>query len=336
MQRTQFRSDALPSEGRWLAWNQNLSQFAVDIDGDGDDGGFDGTTTTCVAPSGLSFTVLESRAPQRITSMPDKVEDVFWLSVMLSGSCTLDLGGEPIAMSPGDILYGKRGARSSAMVNTEFRLLLVNIPGHLLSRKVLVPLPNKAIYLSGGSGIGRIFSGMLTSVAESLEDLDETLTGPVEAALPQFLLSSLFGEHGEQALGGTAAIRAGVLQRVWRTIEAGLSDPSLSLGKVAAVQGLSTRYVQKLFEESGQSFSSYVRRRRLEQCRADLINPINADVSIITTCFQWGFNDAATFSRAFREEFGVSPREYRRTHAARAMPKGTPPRFRSLQRLGAA
>ena len=333
MQRSHFRSDLVPSATRWSAWTQNLSQFAVNTDGSG---AFSGAISTCTAPSGLSFTVLESCAPQRIFSSPGRVANVFWLALILRGSSILDLGGPPIAMAPGDILYGKRGgAPSSLEISTEFRMMLVNIPGEILTRKMLLPLPNRSIHLSGQSGIGRIFSGLLAAVAESVEDLDEALTGPVEAALPQFLLGSLFGEHGERALGGANAIRAGVLQRVWQTIERSLDDPELSLHQVAALQGLSVRYVQKLFEESGQSFSSYVRRRRLDQCRSDLANPLLRDVSITSTCFRWGFNDAATFSRAFREEFGLSPREYRRTSTAEFAPTERSHRLRALNRLGA-
>jgi AraC-like DNA-binding protein len=273
-----------------------------------------------VAPSGLSFTVVESGAPQRLSASPGKVANVFWLALILAGSAVLDLGEEPIAMSAGDILYGKRGAPSSLEISTEFRMLLVNIPGELLSRKVLLPLPNKAICLSGRSGMGRILSSLLVAVADSFDELDEMFTGPIETTLPQLLLSTLFGEQGERALGGAATIRAGLLQRVWQAIELSLDDPELSLGRIAAAEGLTVRYVQKLFEESGLSFSSYLRRRRLEQCRSDLANPLNANVSITSTCFHWGFNDAATFSRQFRDEFGVSPREYRRRHAGRNEP----------------
>jgi AraC-like DNA-binding protein len=215
-------------------------------------------------------------------------------------------------MTAGDMLYGKRGTPSALRISTGFRMLLVNIPAALVTRKTLLPLPSQAIYVPGRSGPGRILSGLLGAVAESLEELDEIQTGSIEAALAPFLLSALFSDEARRPLGGAAAVRRGALQRLWRAIEDSLCDPGFSLARLSAGQGLSARYVQKLFEETGESFSRYLRRRRLEQCRVDLANPLNARISITTTCFHWGFNDPASFSRAFREEFGLSPRAYRR------------------------
>lgn len=335
MQRSHFHTESLPSERRWQAWNDNLSEFAIDATGALDSTGFEGRIDHCVMPSGLSFTLLESHAPQRIASTPGKVGDVFWLAVSLSGASRLDLGEGAFDMVPGDILYGKRGAPSSLDISTEFRTLLVNIPASLMDRKLLLPLPNKAIHVSATSGIGRVFSGLLSAVAESFDDINDMLAGSIEAALPQFLLGSLFGEGGDELRGGAVAVRAGVLQRIWRNIEARLEDADLSLADIAAEQGLSVRYVQKLFEESGQSFTNYLRKRRLEQSRADLANPLNVDISITSICFRWGFNDAATFSRAFREEFGQSPREYRRAQAERSVVSWGKQRLAGLTRLKA-
>ena len=40
--------------------------------------------------------------------------------------------------------------------------------------------------------------------------------------------------------------------------------------------------------------------------------PLHDELSISDICFRWGFNGSAHFSRAFRKEYGLSPREYRR------------------------
>jgi AraC-like DNA-binding protein len=47
----------------------------------------------------------------------------------------------------------------------------------------------------------------------------------------------------------------------------------------------------------------------------DLSSPLCARLSISQICFRWGFNDSAHFSRAFRNQFGLSPREHRRAAA---------------------
>src|SRR5690606_31563428 len=51
----------------------------------------------------------------------------------------------------------------------------------------------------------------------------------------------------------------------------------------------------------------------LERCRLDLRSPLHTQKSISDILYQWGFNDSASFSRAFREQYGVSPREYRKS-----------------------
>jgi AraC-like DNA-binding protein len=86
---------------------------------------------------------------------------------------------------------------------------------------------------------------------------------------------------------------------------------SCRIESVARVEGLSTRYLQKLFKVSATSFSEYLRERRLERCKLDLANRALNHFTISALCFRWGFGDAANFSRAFTARYGVSPKAYR-------------------------
>jgi AraC-like DNA-binding protein len=94
-----------------------------------------------------------------------------------------------------------------------------------------------------------------------------------------------------------------LLERVFQSIEMRLSDPDLNIHQIASEHGISSRYLQKLFETHGESFSQYVKLRRLERCRLDLGSPLYAQRTISEILFQWGFNDSATFSRAFRDRY---------------------------------
>ncbi|WP_433258918.1 helix-turn-helix domain-containing protein [Streptosporangium sp. CA-135522] len=51
-----------------------------------------------------------------------------------------------------------------------------------------------------------------------------------------------------------------------------------------------------------------MRRRRLENCRADLADPRLRAHSIQDIAARWGFTHATDFSRAFRRAYGMPPR----------------------------
>jgi AraC-like DNA-binding protein len=95
------------------------------------------------------------------------------------------------------------------------------------------------------------------------------------------------------------------------SIRADLTARSLSLERVARLNGISSRYVQRLFEREGDSFSDFVRRERLAHARRMLTDPRHADRRILSIAFECGFNDITTFNRAFRRAFGTTPTEAR-------------------------
>ncbi|UZR27763.1 helix-turn-helix domain-containing protein [Methylococcus mesophilus] len=86
------------------------------------------------------------------------------------------------------------------------------------------------------------------------------------------------------------------------------------IGAVASGVGLSSRYVNELFQAEGTSLMRHVWQRRLEQCRRDLMDPVRSGCSLSEIAFRWGFNDLSHFSRAFKLRFGCSPNGYRRQY----------------------
>ena len=64
----------------------------------------------------------------------------------------------------------------------------------------------------------------------------------------------------------------------------------------------------------GTTVSQWVRERRLEHIRRDLIDPRRSSEGIAAIAASWGFADASHFSKAFRAHVGVSPSSYREHH----------------------
>jgi AraC-like DNA-binding protein len=251
-----------------------------------------------------------SAGAQEISGRNPNQPAAVWLAMLLDGAAVLSDGEADSPVGPGDIIYGPTGVAAALRFKTRFRLLFITVPRLALDHRLVKPSALRVGRLAAAEAMTQIFSSLLRALAERLDDLTADQLRPVELAVTEFLAAALVDEPA-QTRRATGA-REAHLHRIRQTIETLLGAPDLTLGHVAEAEGVSPRYLQKLFASAGESFTHYVRLRRLERCRLDMINPLYADSSLSSICFRWGFNGSAHFSRAFREQYGESPRGYRK------------------------
>jgi AraC-like DNA-binding protein len=87
-----------------------------------------------------------------------------------------------------------------------------------------------------------------------------------------------------------------------------LADPDLCADQIAAAHYISVRHLYKVLAEHGIGLADWIRTHRLEACRQELAKPM---LTIASVARKNGFSDMSSFSRAFRVEYGLSPREWR-------------------------
>jgi AraC-like DNA-binding protein len=317
MKAWQFSTDNLPRQERAQAWREAITRLRLPVGEAPPAEAFHGAVSCLISPLGMEFAVVDG-SPQTISGRNPNQPAAVWLVVLLQGEATLSDDVSTVALDPGDIVYGPTGMNAALQLLTRFRIMFITAPRVALDHRLIAPLSLKIGRLPAASGLGHVFSGLLKATADTLDELTSDQLRPVELALTEFLVASLAAEGSPAALGGAGAARAAHLHRICQTIETLLAEPDLTLGRVADEDGISPRYLQKLFASANQSFSTYLRTRRLERCRLDLTSPMCAGLSISEICFRWGFNGSAHFSRAFKDQYGVSPREYRRASQAAA------------------
>ena len=310
-----FTTDEVPESARREAWREVMTRLRLPLADSPSADRLDGEVAYLTSPLGMDFALM-SAGPQVISGRNANQPAAVWLVVLLAGEACLTFDGATEALRIGDIVYGRTGLDAALRMSTPFRLLFISAPRVALDHRLIAPLSLRVGRLRGDYGLGQVFSGFLTATANALTTLTSDQLRPVELALTEFLVANLAAEDSPAALGGADAARAAHFHRVCQTIETLLAEPALSLGRVAAADGVSPRSLQKLFAAAGQNFSTYLRTRRLERCRLDLASPTCASLSISEICFRWGFNGSAHFSRAFRDQYGVSPREFRRKAGA--------------------
>ncbi|MGK6320315.1 acetamidase/formamidase family protein [Sphingomonas sp. DT-204] len=304
-----FTTNAYPKEQRRDAWRFALQRVSLTLENADDE--LYGELIHFRSSQGIDFFRLTGTAQSWVLDFTDQPGS-FWLSLLLDGTARVDSGVDLLELGDGDIIAGRADAVVRQTFPGDNRTLVVRLPQSMLNSRLKAPLPDRPRRIGTEGGSARVFSGMLRSLADTIGEISADQAQPVEVALPEFLLASLLDNAPPKALGGAAGMRAALLERIFQTIEIRLSDPNLNYQQVASEHGISPRYLQKLFESIDDSFGHYVKVRRLERCRLDLRSPLHVQKSISDILFQWGFNDSASFSRAFREQYGVSPREYRK------------------------
>jgi acetamidase/formamidase/AraC-like DNA-binding protein len=220
-------------------------------------------------------------------------------------------------ISTGQLLLLPRKADWSVAFQRDMRAVVLSVTSDAFhGRKVGKPGLDEVRVLPP-VGFTEVFSRTLETAARNLE----TLSDPEWAAVAQGLadlLPTFMRQIATSTEAGGTATQAAILHRLCQTIERKLDDPDLTPARVAEAEGISERYLQKLFEGSGTSFTHYLRERRLQRTSAELSSPAESHHSISEIAYRNGFNDSAHFSRVFRHRFGLSPREFRQQEIERA------------------
>lgn len=325
-----FTTESYAEVDRLRAWNEALERLGLRCGApQAAARHLHGTIKSRKSSNGFELIALAAFA-QTIELKVDGADSLV-IMLHLDGGVTLVADGVRARVATGDIVYASSREEARLSFTSDFRAFVIRVPRSAINARLLTPFSLRAGRLPGEAGIGHVFSGFLRSIAESVETLSLDELRPLELALAEFLVASLAGHDKEGSFSGLTPSQAALFSRVCRTIEGNLADPDLGLTSIAEEERVSPRYLQKLFEAVGQNFSTYLRSRRLERCRADLVNPLYEKVSIADVCFRWGFNDPAYFSRAFREQYGASPRTFRHEaglelarHLVRRISRGLP------------
>ncbi|MDD7937318.1 helix-turn-helix domain-containing protein [Actinomycetospora lutea] len=102
-----------------------------------------------------------------------------------------------------------------------------------------------------------------------------------------------------------------LLARIHEYVRQRLRDPDLGADEIAAVHNISRRQLYALFARAGSSLEQTIITRRLEGAHDELGRPGARHKAIATVAHEWGFRDAAHFTRRFKDAFGMTPRERR-------------------------
>lgn len=133
--------------------------------------------------------------------------------------------------------------------------------------------------------------------------------GVIEDAILTLLKPSL--QYADASMEALGHMSRDIWQAAQLLINRNLQQGELSPALLASQLNISVRQLHRIFEDHNDSVCRFILRARLQRCANDLKSPSMTKTSITSIAYQWGFSDSAHFSRSFKKQYGVSPKEFR-------------------------
>lgn len=233
------------------------------------------------------------------------------VGLQLTGSCMVAQGGRQAVLKRGDYVVYDTTRPYQLWTRGPFQMQTVLFPSNLLRLPAAQLSQLTARPISGQSGLGSMVSSFLVELGKKSTCEFGSASSYLADAVLDLLAASIMEQLTDETPWDLDAQRSGLLLRIRAFIEDQLGDPGLNVPSIAAAQHISVRYLQKLFEQEGQTVTGWIRDRRIEHCRRDLASAALAETPLHSIAARWGLVNAAHFSRLFKARFGETPREYR-------------------------
>ena len=159
----------------------------------------------------------------------------------------------------------------------------------------------------------RLLKSYLETLRTDCPASDSELQHAVVLHICDLITLALGATRDGAELAHDRGLRAARLDAAKKYALSRLGDPSLSVNDVAHSQGVTPRYVQKLFEAEGKTFSSFLLQARLSLAYRRLGDPTWTPLLISAIAAECGFGDLSYFNQSFRRSYGRTPSDVRRS-----------------------
>ena len=260
-------------------------------------------------------------SPHRLQSCPpDPDPDPAYLYVLpVRGSVRASQQTHGAAVESGRFVVLDTAVPYELVFESDGSVIVIRVP------REVVGIPPILLRRITGMSIG-VDGGLIDAVMPLLVRLAEDLVVHGRHSSVRLmhnltdLLTTVLLEHLATLVPGGS--RQGLVLEITAYLHEHLGEPELSAETVASAHYISPRYLRKLFQEQQTKVSEWIRLRRLESCRRQLVDPLLADEPISSIAARWGFSDPAHFSRLFKSTYGRSPRQFRTEGLGQDRPDG--------------
>ncbi len=238
-------------------------------------------------------------------------DDSLALVVNRSGIVRISERGHDLQLRPGDAVL-----TSAEDVTTFERLSLGSCFSLRVPRRVLAPMivdvDDAVMRILPESAAGlRLLVDYASAMVRETAFATPALRQLGVAHLHDLLAVVLGATSETRELAGRRGIKAARLQKAKVSIANNCWRQDLSVATVAQELGVTPRYLQRLFEADGKTFSSFLIEQRVKRAHRMLREPGHAERTVSSIAYDVGFGDLSYFNRCFRRTYNATPSDVR-------------------------
>jgi len=240
-------------------------------------------------------------------------DDFYKLVLQVSGRGIVEQQQRRVVLQPGHwILYDPHAPYS--ITNPERCTLLVTQVPRALLPGLRLPGPHAGqLGTDNVAGLHGVFGSYLRALSDQLSGLPDGVGQAISESLMGLLGSTL--ADSLRRIGEPVPLPSMLKMRVRQFVQAHLSDPELSIQRIADALHCSKRYLHRVFEDDDASLERQIWNSRLERCHSALMHEVNANRSAAEIGFAWGFRSDSHFNRLFKQHYGLTPGAFQRRAA---------------------
>jgi AraC-like DNA-binding protein len=299
-------TDKFPAQHRLSMWREEFGEKILRVDIEPlSDLPFHARSTLRTLPGLHAFSSTTSAIRFRRTHDAADADGSIALIINMTNDCIATQRGREVKLRPGDaVAVHHRSAGSVSFAQGSYFALVVP-RAELAPRLSNVDEPTMQPIPRDDSTL-RLLRSYMRPLWDELRLATSDLRSMVATHVHD-LVAMMLSRDSRSSESSASAVVATRLAAVLNYVATHFEDPGLNLEMVAHAQGVSPRYLQRLLESSGTSFTAQVNELRLQRAFALLMEPAARPRLISDIALEVGFSDISHFNRLFHARFGDSP-----------------------------
>jgi AraC family transcriptional activator of tynA and feaB len=238
----------------------------------------------------------------------------FYANYQAVGSSVVKQRGREVLVNQGEWYLIDSAEPFELRYPADMASFCIEIPHTAVADRLRLMTQSTAVAFGQGGGMTRLIAGYIRDVSENADSLGIAACKTVANGFLDMLRLTISPANEYPDVAGAGCARR---QLADYFISENLGRSDLSPTVIAHACHCSVRTLHAIFNSTGMPIMQCVWQKRLERAHAELGSPIHLHRSIADIAFGCGFFHLSHFCRCFKQQFEMTPTEWRRLQRPR-------------------